>query len=91
MFAELHANYLAPAYYDEELRTAVRPGRSRALVATGSSSGRAADERLIAEGHAVLVGYDYERNESVPLPDDLRARLERAMQAEPPPGGGAWA
>jgi acyl-CoA thioesterase FadM len=42
------------------------------------------------EGHAVLVGYSYERNESVPLPDDLRARLERAMQAKPPPGGGAW-
>jgi len=39
----------------------------------------------------VLVGYSYERNESVALPDDLRERLERAAKGLPPAGGGAWA
>ena len=31
--------------------------------------------RIAAQAKSVLVGYDYERSESVPLPDDLRARL----------------
>ena len=32
-------------------------------------------ERLVAEAASVLVGYDYELGESVPLTDDLRRRL----------------
>ena len=32
-------------------------------------------DRLVAEAKSVLVGYDYERNESVPLSDDLRRTL----------------
>jgi acyl-CoA thioester hydrolase len=32
-------------------------------------------DRLVAEARSVLVGYDYERNESVPLTDDLRRTL----------------
>ena len=31
--------------------------------------------RVVAEAKSVLVAYDYELGESVPLPDDLRARL----------------
>jgi acyl-CoA thioester hydrolase len=34
-----------------------------------------ADGRLAAEGKSVLVGYDYERGQSVPLSDEVRARL----------------
>jgi acyl-CoA thioester hydrolase len=33
------------------------------------------DERLVAEAASVLVGYDYELGESVPLTDDLRRKL----------------
>ena len=33
------------------------------------------DERLVAEGRTVQVMYDYERRESVPIPDVLRAKL----------------
>jgi len=32
------------------------------------------DERLVAEGRTVQVMYDYERRESVPIPDALRAK-----------------
>jgi len=32
-------------------------------------------DRLVAEAKSVLVGYDYERNESVPISDDLRRSL----------------
>lgn len=35
----------------------------------------AADGRVVAEARSVLVSYDYERGESVPVPDELRARL----------------
>lgn len=31
--------------------------------------------RLVAESRSVLVSYDYARGESVPVPDELRARL----------------
>ncbi len=34
-----------------------------------------AGERVVAEARSVLVSYDYERGESVPVPDELRARL----------------
>ena len=34
-----------------------------------------ADGRVVAEAKSVLVSYDYERGESVPVPDELRARL----------------
>ncbi len=37
-----------------------------------------AGERLVAEATSVLVSYDYERGESVPVPDDLRRRFEEA-------------
>ncbi len=35
----------------------------------------AADGRVVAEAKSVLVSYDYERAESVPVPDALRERL----------------
>ena len=34
-----------------------------------------ADGRVVAEAKSVLVSYDYERGESVPVPDALRRRL----------------
>jgi acyl-CoA thioester hydrolase len=34
-----------------------------------------ADGRVVAEARSVLVSYDYGRGESVPVPDELRARL----------------
>ena len=34
-----------------------------------------ADDRVVAEAASVLVGYDYELGESVPLTDDLRRKL----------------
>ena len=36
----------------------------------------AVDGRVVAEAKSVLVSYDYERGESVRVPDELRARLE---------------
>ena len=88
--AELHANYRAPAYYDEDLRTAVRPADLARFIVQARV--RDAGRRAAAgRGPRRARRLQLRRNESVPLPDDLRTRLERAMQAKPPPGGGAWA
>ena len=40
----------------------------------------ARDDRVLARGSNVLVGYDYDREESRPLPDSLR----EALTASPP-------
>ncbi len=39
-----------------------------------------ADGRLVADATSVLVSYDYERGESVEVPDELRARLEADLR-----------
>lgn len=41
--------------------------------------------RLAAEGEGVVVWYDYEAQQSVPLPDELRRRIE--TMRVPMPGG----
>ena len=35
-----------------------------------------AGDRVVAEAKSVLVSYDYDRGESIPVPGDLRARLQ---------------
>ena len=89
--AELHANYRSPAYFDEELRTAVRPADLSRSSYRVEFETRAADGRLVGDGHAVLVGYKHARKESVELPDDVREALEAAAQGPDAAGGGAWA
>ena len=37
-----------------------------------------ANGRVVAEARSVLVSYDYERGESMPVPDELRERLAPA-------------
>ncbi|MBA2460248.1 MAG: acyl-CoA thioesterase [Actinobacteria bacterium] len=39
-----------------------------------------AGERLVAEAKSVLVAYDYERGESVPVSAELRRRLEGPVE-----------
>ena len=37
-----------------------------------------AGDRVVAEARSVLVSYDYDRGESIPVPDELRERLSSA-------------
>jgi acyl-CoA thioester hydrolase len=76
IFAECRINYRAPAFFGEQIRTCVRPGEVRrssarlefAMFAVG-------DDRLLAEGYGVVVGYDYAAGRSAPLPDAFKAAL----------------
>ncbi|MFL5828213.1 MAG: acyl-CoA thioesterase [Thermoleophilaceae bacterium] len=77
IFAECHINYRSPAHYDEELRTYVWPAEVRRSSIRVQFEMRAEqDDRLVADGYGVLVGYDYAEGRARPLPDALRERLQ---------------
>ncbi len=79
IFAEAHINYRAPAFYEEAIRTYIRPSdlrRSSFRVAFRMVAER--DGRLLAEGWGALVGYDYAAGAAVPLPAHLVAALRTA-------------
>jgi acyl-CoA thioester hydrolase len=74
IFASCQIDYRSPAFFDEDVAIRVRP----AEVGTKSLKlefEMAVGDRLIAEGHGILVGYDYESGQTVPLPDALKDRL----------------
>ena len=76
IFAECRINYRAPAFFAEEIRTCIRPGdigRSSARLEFAMFA--VGEDRLLAEGYGVVVGYDYAAGRSMPLPDSLRAAL----------------
>ena len=68
-----------------DFRAELRPGEEIEIRSRCSRIGtksfdlqhelRAADGRLVADAVSVLVAYDYERGESVPLTDELKAHL----------------
>jgi acyl-CoA thioester hydrolase len=74
IFASCHIDYRSPGHFDEEVAISVRPGK------IGTKSLRLefemrVEDRLLAEGYGVLVGYDYANQESAPLPEALCAKL----------------
>jgi acyl-CoA thioester hydrolase len=74
IFASCTIDYRSPAHFDEDVAIRVRP----AEIGTKSLKlefEMAVGERVIAEGHGILVGYDYESGQTVPLPDALKERL----------------
>jgi acyl-CoA thioester hydrolase len=76
IFAECHIAYRAPAFFDEGIRTRVRPGevrRSSFRLHFEMHSER--DGRLLAEGWGALVGYSYPDERAMRLPERIRARL----------------
>jgi acyl-CoA thioester hydrolase len=85
IFAEAHINYRAPAFYEEDIRTFIRPSdlrRSSFRVAFRMVAER--DGRLLAEGWGALVGYDYAAGRPLPLPDDLVSALRQAGATDAP-------
>jgi acyl-CoA thioester hydrolase len=76
IFAECKINYRAPAFFDEEIRTRVRPGEvARSSLRIEFEMRAVADGRLLADGYGVVVGYDYAAGRSRPLPESLKAQL----------------
>ena len=79
IFAECHINYRAPAFYEEAIRTWLRPGDvARSSFRIHFEMNAEGDGRLLAEGYGVLVGYDYAAGRATALTDDVRAVLSSA-------------
>jgi acyl-CoA thioester hydrolase len=69
VIAECHINYRAPAFYDDDIRTWVRPGeRGRSSMRLDFEMRRQGDDELIADGWGTLVAFDYEAGRSRPWP-----------------------
>ena len=82
IFAECHINYRSPAFFDEQIRTHVRPSHlRRSSVRMEFLMESEQDGRTLAEGWGALVGYDYVGARSCPLPASLTDVL-RAAGAE---------
>jgi acyl-CoA thioester hydrolase len=76
IFAECKINYRSPAFFEEDIATRVRPStlaRSSFRVEFEMRSER--DDRLLAEGYGVLVGYDYAGGKAAALPERAREAI----------------
>jgi acyl-CoA thioester hydrolase len=76
IFAECHIAYRAPAFFNDEIRTWVRPTEmKRSSIRLEFEMRVEADDRLVADGWGTVVGYDYEAGAARPLPDAVRDRV----------------
>jgi acyl-CoA thioester hydrolase len=76
IFAECHIAYRAPAFFDDEIRTWIRPVEmKRSSIRLGFEMRVESADRLVADGWGTVVGYDYERGKPQPLPDSVRERV----------------
>ena len=76
IFAECHILYRAPAFFGDEIRTAILPtDLRRSSVRLGFEMHRDSDGTLLADGYGVLVGYDYEAGATRPFSDEVRESL----------------
>ena len=72
--ARIEIDFRAPAGFGETIEIAVRPSRLGSKSFDLAYELRA-DGRVVAEAKSVLVGYDYERSETTPIPEDWRRLL----------------
>lgn len=80
IFAECHINYRSPVYFDEQVDVTCTAGEVR-RSAFRVDFAMHVGERLVAEGHGWLVGFDYSEQHSAPLPETFRERLSAVADA----------
>jgi acyl-CoA thioester hydrolase len=74
IFAECHIDYRSPAHFDDQVAiecSVSDVARSSFRVPFRMSI----EDRVVAEGYGVLVGYDYAAQRAARLPDAMRERL----------------
>jgi acyl-CoA thioester hydrolase len=74
IFAECHIAYRRTVGFDASVRV------SCTIADVGRSSVRMpfemhVEDELVADGYGTVVGYDYDKGEPKPLPEDVRERL----------------
>jgi acyl-CoA thioester hydrolase len=82
--AESRCAYFQPLSYPEPLRAGVRVDKlGRSSVTYGVAIFRENEEQAAAQGHFVHVFVERKTNKPVPVPDRLRAALERIAASAP--------
>ena len=75
--ARMEMDYRAPAGPGDELEVRLRvDGIGRSSFVVAGQIACPADGRVILDSRGVMVMYDYERQTSVEIPDDVRQRIE---------------
>ena len=78
ILAETSCTFLAPIELTDTIRIGVRTTRlGTKSLTTEYRFEEAGNARLMATGRAVLVAYDYRRQESIPIPPAWREALAR--------------
>jgi acyl-CoA thioester hydrolase len=72
--ARIEIDFRAPVGFGEEVEIEVRASRFGDKSFDLDYELRV-DGKIVAEAKSVLVGYDYDKGETVTIPDDWRARL----------------
>jgi acyl-CoA thioester hydrolase len=81
IIARVECNFRSQARLGDELDVRIRLADiGRASFVFDYEVVQASDGRLVADGRSVQVMYDYSLQQSVPVPDDFRARAERFEQ-----------
>ena len=80
ILARVEVDFRSPITFGEEIEVGVRTSRMGTKSFELEYEVRA-DGRLAAEGKSVLVGYDYERGESVAIPGEWREWLQPEAKA----------
>jgi acyl-CoA thioester hydrolase len=75
IFAECHINYRAPVHFDEQVAIVCSVSDVRRSSFRSPFEMRV-DDRVVAEGYGVLVGFDYAEQKAAQLPDAVVERLE---------------
>ena len=86
IFAECHIAYRSPVHFDEVVDVGCSVGEVRRSAFQVRFEMKVA-ERLAAEGYGWLVGFDYAKQASTPLPERLKAALEAAWADSGIPSG----
>jgi acyl-CoA thioester hydrolase len=78
ILAEVRVTFLAPVQYGTDCRVGMRISRlgNKSMTAEYTLMDAATKEEL-ATASAVLVGYDYRTNETIPIPEEWREKINR--------------
>ncbi len=83
ILASTGCRFKAPMTYPDTAHVGIRIeriGEDRFVIHHAVASEKLG--RIAAEGESVVVSYDYDRLEKVPLPEEWRKRLEKAKKSE---------
>jgi acyl-CoA thioester hydrolase len=81
IIARVECNFRSQARLGDHLDVRIRIGEiGRSSFTFDYEIVQQADGRVVADGKSVQVAFDYTRQQSIPVPDDFRARVEAFEQ-----------